>query len=173
MVESYEAFSLCIRAPGNDTDQQQEVEMEIREIMTTEYQWVTPATPIQEAAQLMRDQNIGMLPVFEGQKLIGTVTDRDITTRCVANGVDPQSTHVNHAMTRDVVHCFEDDDLQAAAKLMEEHQVRRLLIYNRSEEPVGIVAHADLARNPEASGLAGEVLQDVSEPGPSHRPTGH
>lgn len=147
--------------------------MDVREIMTRDFQSVMPNASIREAAQMMRDLNVGMLPVADGDNLQGTITDRDLAVRAVADGADPTAVQVQQVMTRDCIYAYEDEDVREAARKMEEHQVRRLLVFNRQDRAVGIIAQADIARDPESARYAGEILHDISEPGPAHRPSQH
>jgi CBS domain-containing protein len=97
------------------------------------------------------------------------LTDRDITVRAVAEGRDPVTTLVREVMTADAVYGFDDQDVEDAARLMEQYQIRRLPVLNRAKHLVGIVALGDLAVHPGQQPLAGEVLEQVSEPGTSRR----
>ena len=131
--------------------------------MTTDVMLADPAMKLPEAAALMRDGDFGLLPVGENDRLIGTVTDRDITIRAVAEGRDPATTTVREVMSDGVHYCFDDQSLEEAADLMSEAQIRRLPIVNRDKRLVGIVALADLATEPTAGKPAGEALAGVSE----------
>ena len=108
-----------------------------------------------------------MLPVCDGDRLVGVITDRDITVRSVAQGHDPKTARVQEVMTPEVIYCFDDEDVKEAAKKMEEKQVRRLPVLNREKRLVGIVSLGDLAVRTGKEKLAGEVLERVSEPGHS------
>jgi CBS domain-containing protein len=139
--------------------------MQIRDIMTPGVECVRPDDTLQEAARKMRDLDVGPMPVCgENDRLAGMITDRDITVRAVAEGRDPKSTKVRDVMTEDVISCFEDQDVQDAARLMQSRQVRRVLVLNRDQRLVGIISLGDLAVEADDSRWAGEVLQDVSEP---------
>jgi CBS domain-containing protein len=141
--------------------------MHLKEMMTPHVEVIAPEASIYEAAQKMRHLDIGPLPVCEGERLVGMLTDRDITVRAVAEGRDPVTTLVREVMTPDLVYGFEDQDLEDAARLMEQSQIRRLPVLNRAKQLVGIVALGDLAVHPGQQPLAGEVLEQVSEPGTS------
>ena len=108
-----------------------------------------------------------MLPVCDGDRLVGVITDRDITVRGVAQGCDPKTARVQEVMTPEVIYCFDDEDVKEAAKKMEEKQVRRLPVLNREKRLVGIVSLGDLAVRTGKEELAGEVLERVSKPGHS------
>jgi CBS domain-containing protein len=114
----------------------------------------------------MRADNIGALPVGENDRLIGMITDRDITMRAVAEERSPGNTSVRDVMSEKIFYCFEDDDLEKAAKIMAEHQVRRLPVLNYNKRLVGVLALADLGRaNPHAAedALAG-ISQSTDKP---------
>ena len=138
--------------------------MQIKEIMTREPVVIGPDVVLKEAAERMRDLDSGVMPVGQNDRLVGMLTDRDITIRATAAGKDPNRTRVEEVMTPDVVYCFEDDDAVAAANIMEEHQLRRLIVLNRDKRLVGILSLGDLAVHTADDRLAGEVAEAVSEP---------
>jgi CBS domain-containing protein len=138
--------------------------MQLKDIMTRQVEVTSPEATIQQAAEQMRRLDVGPLPVCDGDRLIGMLTDRDITVRAVAEGSDPTTTIVREAMTPEIVYGFEDQDVQEAARLMEQYQIRRLPILNRDKRLVGIVSLGDLAVGTGNPPLAGEVLEQVSEP---------
>ena len=138
--------------------------MKISEILTPDPECVTPETTLAQAAQRMKALDVGMLPVCENDRLVGTITDRDITVRAVAASYNPSITTVREAMTREMVYCFDDEDIAEAALLMEGRQVRRLPVINRDKRLVGIVALGDLAVRTHRERLGGEVLVGISEP---------
>jgi CBS domain-containing protein len=144
------------------------MEMKLRDIMTPDPVVLDPSTTLQEAASKMRDLDSGVMPVGENDRLVGMITDRDMTVRAIAQGRSPTSP-VRDAMTPDVVYCFEDDDLKSAARKMEEHQIRRLIVLNRDKRLVGIVSLGDLAVHEPDNKLTGEVAEAVSEPGDAAR----
>ena len=141
--------------------------MKVNEIITHDPQVIRPETALIEAAQKMKSLDIGMLPVCDGDRLVGVITDRDITVRGVAQGYDPKTARVQEVMTPEVIYCFDDEDVKDVAKKMEEKQVRRLPVLNREKRLVGIVSLGDLAVRTGKEKLAGEVLERVSEPGHS------
>src|SRR4051794_38896598 len=104
--------------------------MEIREIMTTNVECISPDATIEDAARKMKEMDVGFLPVHDGDRLIGTVTDRDIVLRGVADGHDAQ-TFARTVMSNDVFYCFEDQDVRACADRMKEKNVKRMLVMNR------------------------------------------
>jgi CBS domain-containing protein len=139
--------------------------MQLREIMTHDVHAIGPEASLRSAAQEMQTCDVGALPVCESDKLVGIITDRDIAVRAVATGKDPSSCPVEAAMTQELVYCFSDEDVERAAKLMEEKQIRRLPVMDRSTmRLVGIVSLGDLATRRRDERLSGEVLQQVSQP---------
>lgn len=141
--------------------------MQIQDIMTPHVEVVCPDASLQEAARKMRSLDVGPLPVCDGDRLVGMLTDRDITLRAVAEGRDPQTTRVADVMTETVHYCFANDDVATAAEIMEQAQIRRLVVLNRDKRLVGIVSLGDLAlrdTDPDDEGLDQEVLERVSEP---------
>lgn len=136
--------------------------MHVQEIMTPAVEIADPNMTIRDAARRMRAENIGALPVGENDRLVGMVTDRDIVARAVANERSAGNTTVREVMSDGICYCFEDDDLNQAAQLMAEHQVRRLPVLNRDKRLVGVVALADLGRSEDKA--AQRALQGISEP---------
>jgi len=144
--------------------------MQVKDIMTPKPECVRPDDTLQDAARRMRDLDVGPLPVCgDDDRLAGMITDRDITVRAVAEGKDPRTTRVREVMTEEIIYCFEDQDVQEAARTMQERQVRRLLVMNRDKRLVGIVSLGDLATESGDTRKSGEVLQDVSEPAQPRR----
>jgi len=143
--------------------------MQLKDIMTPGVEVIAPEASIYEAAEKMSHLDIGPLPVCDGERLVGMLTDRDITVRAVAAGRDPLTTQVREVMTPDVVYGFEDQEVQDAARVMEQYQIRRLLVLNPRKQLVGMVALGDLAVHAGTRPVAAEVLAQVSEPGTSGR----
>ena len=138
--------------------------MKLAAIMTGGIETITPHASLAEAAKKMASQDIGSLPVCdEPRRVVGIITDRDITVRAVARGMDPNQTRVEDVMTRDVLSCSSDSEVEDACNLMEKRQVRRLLVTGQDEVPVGIVSLGDIALCLRES-QSGEVLKKVSEP---------
>jgi CBS domain-containing protein len=132
--------------------------------MTGGIESVRPQATLAEAAKKMASQDIGSLPVCaERHKVVGIITDRDITVRAVARGMDPNQTRVEEVMTREVLSCSSEADVEQARALMEKRQVRRLLVTGVDDSPVGIVSLGDIALCLRES-QSGEVLRKVSEP---------
>jgi len=132
----------------------------VRDIMTRDVQSAAPDTILKDAAQLLKTRNIGSVPVLEGRKLVGILTDRDIAIRGVAEGRDPGSTRVSEVMSKELVTVREDTPLLEAEKLM--HQLRRLPVVSGEMELIGYLAMAKVART-ESAEKAGKVLQGVSQ----------
>jgi CBS domain-containing protein len=146
-----------------------EVSMQLREIMTHEVHAVPPEANLRHAAQRMKSWDIGVLPVCRNDKLIGVITDRDIAVRAVAEGKDPEACCVSDAMTPDLIYCYEDEDVEQAAQLMEDRQIRRLPVMDREQHLVGIVSLGDLATRQRDARLSNEVLEQVSRPNQPHQ----
>ncbi|KLK90183.1 inosine-5-monophosphate dehydrogenase [Microvirga vignae] len=140
--------------------------MRVAEVMTRDVRVARPDQSIQEAARMMADVDAGIMPVGEGDRLVGMITDRDIAVRAVAEGKGPQ-TQVREVMSPEVKYCFEDEDTDAVARNMAEIQVRRLPVVNRDKRLVGIVALGDLAVM-EGGRAAGEAVSGISQPGGQH-----
>ena len=141
--------------------------MRVSEVMTPDVVTVSPEAVLIDAARLMRDSDIGPLPVCERGRILGVLTDRDITVRAIAVGKDPRSTRVYEIMTPEVVSCLDSDDVRRAAEIMQSAQLRRLLVVFSDGRLAGIVSLGDLALQTGDEELAGETLERVSEPPPS------
>ena len=136
--------------------------MKIRELMTPEVEIVKAGDTLHIAAQMMADLDAGVLPVFDNDRLVGMITDRDITVRAVAKGCDADKTAVRDAMTEEVRFCFDDEDSEAVARKMGQWQVRRLPVLDRSNRLVGIVSLGDLAIGG-AEEESRDALKEISE----------
>ncbi|MEX0803901.1 MAG: CBS domain-containing protein [Candidatus Binatia bacterium] len=145
--------------------------MRVAEIMTRDPEVVTSEFVLKDAALKMRELGVGMLPIRNDDRLVGMLTDRDITIRATAEGRDPTKTQVHEVMTQDMVYCFEDQDVSEAAKLMQEKQIRRLPILNREKRLVGIVSLGDVAVHSGEKNVVAETIKEVSEPAEPHRST--
>jgi len=137
--------------------------MQVSQILTRQVETIGPDTTVQEAAQRMRSGDIGSLPVCDGRRLIGMVTDRDITIRITAEGRDAARTPVQEAMTPGIDFVFEDQDVQEAARIMKDRQIRRLPVLSRDKQLVGIVSLGDVAVAGDDR-TSGDALQHISEP---------
>ena len=138
--------------------------MQVKEIMTKDLEVVRPNDTLQEAARKMKVLDIGPLPVAEGDNLVGMLTDRDITVRATAEGLDPKQTRVKDVMSKNLITILEDQDVKEAAALMQSKQIRRVLVVNREKRPVGMLSLADLARHVKDSKLTGVTVEEVSAP---------
>jgi CBS domain-containing protein len=145
--------------------------MRIAEIMTQDPEVITSNFVLKDAALMMRELDVGMLPIGKDDRLVGMLTDRDITIRATAEGRDPTKTQVHEVMTQEVVYCFEDQDVSEAAKLMQERQIRRLPILDREKRLIGIVSLGDVAVHSGEKNVVAETIKEVSEPAAPHRTT--
>ncbi|HVR16400.1 MAG TPA: CBS domain-containing protein [Candidatus Limnocylindrales bacterium] len=138
--------------------------MELRDIMTRNVEVVNGNASLKEAATKMKTLDVGLIPVCDGDRVKGLLTDRDITIRATANGRDPSKTKVNEVMSTDIAYCLEDQAVDEAVILMEARQIRRLPILNQDKQLVGIVSLADIAVHVGDRDLTGETLEEISEP---------
>jgi CBS domain-containing protein len=134
----------------------------IRDLMTSNPTTIEPDKTVVDAAKLMRDEDAGLIPVVEGQKLIATITDRDITLRVVAEGKDASSTNVRDVASTRLVTVDPDQDLDEALRLMAKNQVRRLPVVEEDGKLVGIVAQADVAKHT-SDEKTGDVVEQISK----------
>ncbi|HET6944645.1 MAG TPA: CBS domain-containing protein [Gaiellaceae bacterium] len=133
----------------------------IRDLMTSNPRRLEIGSNASEAARLMRDEDVGLIPVVEGERLVGTVTDRDIALRVVAEGKTAESTTVGEIASREIVTIDPQQDLDEALRLMARHQVRRLPVVEGDGTLVGIVAQADVAQHA-SDEQTGDVVRDIS-----------
>jgi CBS domain-containing protein len=141
--------------------------MKVSEVMTRDVQTVRPDQPVREAASFMLSADAGSIPVIDGDRLIGMITDRDIAVRGVAKGYGPD-TPVRELMTNDIICARDDDDVDDVASRMSEAQVRRLPVIDDDQRLCGIVSLGDLSRDADEE-IASEALEGVSEPGGKHQ----
>ena len=134
----------------------------IRDAMTSNPQGVETSTPVVEAARLMKSEDVGSLPILEGERLVGMVTDRDIVLRVVAEGKDVQSATVGEIASRDLVTVDPQQDLDEALRLMAQHQVRRLPVVEEDGRLVGILAQADVATSGHDA-KTGQLVEEISK----------
>jgi CBS domain-containing protein len=137
--------------------------MRLSEIMTKPVQTVTPSASLVDAAKKMLEEDVGSLPVCEDSKVVGVITDRDIAVRAVAKSLNPAQTKVQQVMTREVHFHPADADVEDAFRLMAEKQIRRLVVTDNSQHPIGIVSLGDIALCLREE-KAGELLKEVSKP---------
>jgi CBS domain-containing protein len=135
--------------------------MRVNEAMHRGVEWCAPDTPVTEIAKLFREKDIGAVPIGENDRLVGMLTDRDIVCRGIAEGKEMASLTARDVMTRDIVYCWEDDNIEDAVHLMEERQVRRLPVINRDKRMVGMLAMGDLSHTTPHQ-LRGEFMEAVS-----------
>jgi CBS domain-containing protein len=142
--------------------------VQAREIMTGDVATVRPDRTVREAARLMADLNVGALPVCDGRRLVGIVTDRDITVRATADGMLPDTTLVRAVMSEDVCWCFDDDPVEEIERVMADSKIRRMPVVDRAKRLVGMIALGDLAarRGPQTQ----DALRAISEPSRPRRP---
>jgi CBS domain-containing protein len=139
--------------------------MKVRDVMSKDVEVIDPdTTTVQEAAMKMRNIDVGLLPVCSDNRLVGMVSDRDIAIRAVADGRDPTKTRIADVMTGEIYFAREDQEINDAAKVMREHQVRRLPVLDKEQRLVGIVALADLAVRVKDEAVTVGVLDGVSKP---------
>jgi CBS domain-containing protein len=139
----------------------------VRDAMTGNPRSIGQSASVVEAARLMREEHTGSLPITDQEQLVGIITDRDITTRVVAEAADPQRTSVGDVYSRDLISVEPDEDLEEALQLMARHQVRRLPVVENGML-VGIVAQADIARR-ENETRTGKLVEAISEPSKEER----
>ena len=143
--------------------------MKLREIMSDHVEVIHPDDSLQTAAEKMRDRDIGFLPVCDGDRLIGVLTDRDLITRGLADGLESKALLGRDLVTSPAIYCFDDQSIEEAAKLMHDNQIRRLVVLSRNKQMVGVISLGDLAMTA-SDKLTGNVLQSVSEPVSASRP---
>ena len=134
----------------------------VRDAMTSNPMTIEPGRPVADAARIMKDADTGIVPVVDGDRLVGTITDRDIAIRVVAEGKDPQATKVDEVASREIVTVDPEQNLDEALRLMAQHQVRRLPVVEEDGRPVGILSQADVARAGDDA-ETGRVVQEISE----------
>lgn len=135
----------------------------VREVMTDRPRAVTPDTPVSEAARLMESEDVGALPVLDGEQLAGIITDRDIVIRAVASEKDPKGMPVREIASREVATIGPDDSLSDALKLMASAQVRRIPVVDEGNRLVGMLSQADIALEAKEKDV-GELVEEISKP---------
>ena len=134
--------------------------MKVREIMTSNVECLPPDASIREIAQEMKSLDVGFIPICENDRLVGTVTDRDIVIRAVAEGVDVNTSRAREIMSREVIYAFEDDDVKTVAEKMRDKDVRRILILDEAKRLVGVVSIGDISKVEEK--VSGKTLHDIT-----------
>jgi CBS domain-containing protein len=137
--------------------------MKVSEIMSRNVVCIGPDTTIKDAAEKMRSLDVGFLPVCEDGHVVGTLTDRDITIRHVADGQNPYRVKARDIMTPNALYCYEDQDVEEVGRYMQEHEVRRVLIFNHAQQLVGVVSVGDISKVAGEEFLAGETLREIAE----------
>jgi CBS domain-containing protein len=144
--------------------------MKVSDCMTRDVRVAAPNQSLREAAALMAELDVGILPVGENDRLVGMISDRDIAVRGVACGRGPDSP-VSEVMTDTVKYCFADQSIEEVSRNMGDIQVRRLPVVDRDKRLVGIISLSDIANGDGAVEEAGEALRDISQPGGEHSQT--
>jgi len=137
--------------------------MQAKDIMSTNPEIISPQTTLKQAAEKMRDQDIGFLPVGENDRLIGVITDRDIVIRGMADGIDLLNASARDVMTDKIQYCFETDDLDKIAEMMSKLKIRRLAVLNENKRITGIISLGDVATKSQDNKLTGKITEEVSE----------
>ena len=135
--------------------------MKVKDVMHRGVTWVEPTISIREIARRMRDDDIGSVPIGENDRLVGIVTDRDIICRGVANGADCNALTARDVMSKPIIYCRADDDLELAIRIMEKNKIRRLPVIDKDKRLVGILALGDISEIV-GQDAAGEVMKSVS-----------
>jgi CBS domain-containing protein/uncharacterized protein YjbJ (UPF0337 family) len=141
--------------------------MKVSQVMTPEPACCLPQDSVDIAARLMRIQDVGMIPVVEGEyvpKLVGVLTDRDLAILVVAPGREPRKTKVSEVMTRNVVTCNENDSVEEALDSMKSHQIRRIPVLSKGNGVVGVVSQSDIALRLHDSVTTGDIVAEISKP---------
>lgn len=134
----------------------------VRDAMTSNPCTIDGEKPVAYAAKMMKDENVGIAPVVEGDRLVGTLTDRDIVVRVVAEGREPQTVNVREVMSIAPVTVEPEQDLDEALRLMASHQVRRLPVVEDGDRVVGVLAQADVAEEAKSK-KTGELVEEISK----------
>jgi CBS domain-containing protein len=142
--------------------------MIVKEVMSGHVQWIAPEISISEVARIMRDNGIGCIPVGENDRLVGMITDRDITCRAVAAGDDLSAVTARDVMSQGIFFCFEDEAIDKATRLMREKEIHHLTVLNRQKRMVGLVSLGDLALNGDQTAHT-EVVQLAARDAARHR----
>lgn len=136
----------------------------IKEVMTRSVYVVPPDASLFDIAAMMRAHDIGAVPVCDGQSLLGMVTDRDIVMKTIGQDVDPKTVGARDIATSPIVYCYEDDDIEEAARIMEVQRIRRLIVLDREKKMQGIVTIGDIAERGASRELIGEIVSKVRAP---------
>ena len=134
----------------------------VREAMTSNPRSIQTGAPVVEAARIMRDEDVGVVPIVDGERLVAVITDRDITIRVVAEGRDPQTTTADEVASKDLATVDPQQDLDEALRLMAQHRVRRIPVVEEDGRLVGILAQADVAREGDDA-RTGQIVEEISQ----------
>ncbi len=137
--------------------------MNVSEIMTTNVATAEPDSTLEEVATMMKDENVGAIPVVDDDELVGIVTDRDIVVRCIAEGKDPSECEAEEIVSEDLETVSPDDDVRRAAEIMQRKQIRRLPVCDEAGKLVGMLSLGDIAVKQSNDGVSGETLEQVSQ----------
>ncbi len=138
--------------------------MQVQEIMTKDLEMASPSDSLFEVAKKMKSLDVGCMPVQDRNRIVGIVTDRDIVVRGMAIEKNPSDMSVNQIMSTNIASCFSDDSLEDAAHIMEEKKIRRLMVMDHNNTPVGVVSLGDIAAKSHQADLSNEILENVSQP---------
>jgi CBS domain-containing protein len=142
---------------------------QIKDVMTHDVVTLAPTSKVTQAAEAMKSLNVGAIPICDGGRLLGMVTDRDLVVRVIAEHRNPETETINNIMTTDVDYCYEDQTVEEAAHVMEDRQVRRMPIVNHDKELVGIVSLGDVAVKGVDKSTTADALEQISQPIPPQR----
>lgn len=142
--------------------------VKVQDVMTREPRSVTPDAPARDAARIMREEDVGIIPVVDGSRLVGVITDRDLAIRMVADGRDGNTTVREVMSSQRIATCRPDEDLDRVMDTMAREQVRRIPIVDERGSLVGIVAQADVVRKASNDRKAEQTIERISEPGGQH-----
>jgi CBS domain-containing protein len=148
------------------TIRNKEASMKAKELMTRTVECIAPETPLGDAAKKMKSLDVGFLPVCEDDRLVGTITDRDIVLRAIAEGKDARTCKAREVMSEDVLWCYEDQTGEEVAEYMANEEIRRVLILNKDKRLVGVISIGDLAKGGEQQN-AGEAIKDIASAPPA------
>jgi CBS domain-containing protein len=141
----------------------------VRDVMSSRPRVASPDTPLTQIAELMASEDVGAIPILEGEQLAGMITDRDIVVRAVAKGKNPQGMPAREVWSRDIVCVQPDQDLDDVLQVMAEHQVRRVPVVDEDKRLIGVISQADIALEAKEKDV-GETIAEISKPeeGPRH-----
>ncbi|MGE9743547.1 CBS domain-containing protein [Bdellovibrio bacteriovorus] len=136
--------------------------MKVKDVMHERAEYINRDRTVREAAEMMARGDYGCLPIEENDRMIGMITDRDITLRVVAKGLDPNVTKVSECMSKGIEYCFEEDNLLDVGEMMASQKIRRMPVINESKRLVGMLSLGDIASKARDQSLSHEILSHVS-----------